>query len=57
MKEDSRTLYERNVQDRSTFRYYLGYIVRFKQWVRHERIRRIARKRGAVIGKEVVMPM
>lgn len=30
----NRTLYERSVQDRSTLRYYLGLIIRWKQnWV------------------------
>lgn len=29
--KDNRTLYEKSVQDRSTLRYYLGLIIRWKQ--------------------------
>lgn len=55
--QDNRTLYERNVQDRSRLRYIAGLIVRRKQNIKYVRARRIARKRGATIGEGVVMPM
>lgn len=53
--QDNRTLYEHNVQDRSTLRYIIGLIVRWKQNIKYERARRIARKRGAQIGEGVIM--
>lgn len=53
--QDNRTLYEKNVQDRSTLRYVLGLIVRWKQNFKYERARKIARKRGAKIGEGVIM--
>lgn len=53
--QDNRTLYERNVQDRSTLRYIIGLIVRWKQNFKYEKARRIARKRGAKIGEGVIM--
>ena len=55
--QDNRTLYERNVQDRSRLRYIAGLIVRRKQNIKYVRARRIARKRGATIGEGVIMPM
>lgn len=55
MQDNNRTLYEKNVQDRSTFRYIIGLIVRWKQNFKYERARKIARKRGAQIGEGVIM--
>lgn len=55
MQDNNRTLYEKNVQDRSTFRYIIGLIVRWKQNFKYERARKIARKRGAKIGEGVIM--
>lgn len=55
--EQKRTLYERNIQDRSTLRYVLGLIIRWKQNFKYEKARRIARKRGATIGEGVIMPL
>ena len=54
---DDRTLYERNVQDRSTLRYLLGLAARWKQHFKYDRAVRIARKRGATIGEGVIMPL
>ena len=54
---DNRTLYEKNVQDRTKFRYYLGLIVRWKQNRKYEKARRIARENGATVGEGVVMPL
>ena len=55
--EDNRTLYEKNVQDRSTLRYYLGLIVRWKQSFKYRKAVKIARKKGATIGEGVIMPL
>lgn len=55
--KDNRTLYERSVQDRSTLRYYLGLIIRWKQNWKYVRACRIARKRGATIGEGVIIPL
>lgn len=52
-----RSLYEKNIQDRSRLRYILGLIVRWKQNFKYIRARRIARKRGATIGEGVIMPV
>lgn len=50
-----RTLYEKSIQDRSRLRYFIGLIVRWKQNLKYERARKIARKRGATIGEGVIM--
>lgn len=55
--QDNRTLYEKKVQDRSQLRYFIGLIVRWKQNFKYARARRIARKRGAIIGEGVIMPI
>lgn len=55
--EDNRTPYEKSIQDRSSIRYIIGLIVRWKQNRKYVRARRIARKRGAVIGEGVIMPL
>ena len=54
---DDRTVYERNVQDRSTLRYLLGLAARWKQHFKYDRAVRIARRRGATIGEGVIMPL
>lgn len=56
-KNCHRTAYEIAVQDRSTLRYYLGLIVRWKQQWKYKYARYIARKRGAKIGEGVIMPI
>ncbi|WP_278365873.1 acyltransferase [Phocaeicola barnesiae] len=53
---DVRSLYEKSVQDRNFIRFVLGAFVRWKQNLKYSRIRKIARKNGATIGQEVVMP-
>lgn len=55
--EDNRTLYERNVQDRSLWKYIIGLIVRWEQNFKYVKARKIARKRGATIGEGVIMPI
>jgi len=52
---EQRTLYERNVLERSKLRYYIGLIVRWKQHFKYAKAVRIARKRGAIIGEGVIM--
>ena len=52
-----RTLYEKNVQDRSAWRYYIGLFARWKQHFKYVKAVRIARKRGASIGEGVIMPL
>lgn len=55
MKKNNRSLYEKSVQDRSKIRFFVGLLVRWKQHFKYAKARRIARKRGAKIGKNVVM--
>lgn len=55
--KDNRTLYEKNVQDRTYLRYIIGLIVRWKQNIKYARARKIAKKRGASIGEGVIMPI
>ena len=49
--------YNKSVQERSLFRYFLGLLVRWKQNIKYEKARRIARKNGAKIGEGVIMPI
>ena len=51
------TNYEKDIKGRSTFRYILGLIARWKQHFKYNKAVRIARKRGASIGENVVMPL
>ena len=51
------TNYEKDIKGRSTFRYILGLIARWKQHFKYDKAVRIARKRGASIGENVVMPL
>lgn len=51
------TNYEKDIKGRSTFRYILGLIVRWKQHFSYDKAVRIARKRGASIGENVIMPL
>ena len=52
---DNRSLYEKTVQDRSKLHYLLGLLIRWKQNFKYAKARRIARKRGAKIGENVIM--
>lgn len=52
-----KTQYQQNIQNRSTWRYLLGLIVRWRQHFKYDRAVRIARKRGAQIGEGVIMPL
>lgn len=51
------TNYEKDIKGRSTFRYILGLIARWKQHFKYDKAVRIARKQGATIGENVVMPL
>ena len=51
------TNYEKDIKERSTFRYILGLLVRWKQHFKYDKAVRIARKKGATIGENVVMPL
>lgn len=55
--QDNRTLYEKNIQDRSQLHYLIGLIVRWIQNIKYAYARKIARKRGATIGEGVIMPL
>lgn len=49
--------YDNGVQSRSFIKYYIGIIPRLLNFLKNERAVRIARKRGASIGKCVVIPL
>lgn len=51
------TEYEKNIKGRSLLRYILGLIARWKQHFKYDKAVRIARKKGATIGENVVMPL
>lgn len=51
------TNYEKDIKGRSTFRYILGLMARWKQHFKYDKAVRIARKKGATIGENVVMPL
>lgn len=55
METDNRSLYEKAIQDRSKLHYLVGLLVRWKQHFKYAKARRIARKRGAKIGENVIM--
>ena len=51
------TNYEKDIKGRSTFRYILGLMARWKQHFKYDKAVRIARKKGATVGDNVVMPL
>lgn len=51
------TNYEKDIKERSTFRYILGLIARWKQHFKYDKAVRIARKKGATVDDNVVMPL
>lgn len=57
MSQDHRTLYEKNIQNRSQLRYIIGLIVRWKQNLKYAKARKVARNNGATIGEGVIMPL
>ena len=53
----SRTKYELDIQNRSLFRYYLGIGARLKKYFYYSYSRYVARKKGAIIGYNTVLPL
>jgi len=51
------TKYECDIQNRTRWHYIKGLLARWKQHFKYARARRIARQRGANIGKNVIMPV
>lgn len=51
------TKYEEYVNSKSRIRWMLGCLMRYKTYLKYQRRVRIARKGGAIIGENVVMPM
>ena len=49
------TNYEKDIKGRSTFCYILGLLARWKLYFKYDRAVRIARKRWATFGENVVM--
>lgn len=52
-----KTLYEQNIKNRTLIRYYLGYLVRLKRYIALKYIIFIAKKNGAIIGENTVIPL
>lgn len=55
-KRMSQTLYETQVQNRSTVRFYIGMLARLNNYLYYSYARYIARKNGANIGVNTVLP-
>lgn len=53
--EQHQTIYEKRIQNRTWFRYFLGLLSRWKMNLTYSRARRIARKRGAIIGDHSII--
>lgn len=53
----SLTVYESQIQNRTLFRFYLGLAARLKKYLLYSYARYIARKNGATIGDNVVLPL
>lgn len=51
------TAYEQNIINRSTIHYLKGLFARWKQHFKYDKAVRIARKKGAIIGEGVIMPI
>ena len=49
--------YINSVKNRGVLRYYIGLIIRWIQNFKYSKARRIARKRGAKIGRGVILPI
>jgi acetyltransferase-like isoleucine patch superfamily enzyme len=50
-------LYAQNIRNRSVFHFIKGLVPRYFQWRKYEKARRIARKRGATIGENTILPL
>ena len=51
------TYYDQNIKNRTLIRYYLGYLVRLKKYIALKYIIYIARKKGAIIGQNRLIPL
>jgi len=51
------SLYQKNIRERTLLRFVKGLVPRYLQWIKHERARQIARKRGATVGENTVLPL
>lgn len=52
-----KTIYEKNIHNRTTLHFLKGLVPRFIQYLKYERTRYIAGKNGATIGKNTVLPL
>jgi acetyltransferase-like isoleucine patch superfamily enzyme len=53
----SKTLYQINIENRSLLRYYIGKLARLKKHLYYSYARYLARKKGATVGNNVVLPL
>lgn len=53
----NKTNYEKQIRSRSLYRYILGLCIRWKQNLKFELARQIARKHGASLGQGVIIPI
>jgi acetyltransferase-like isoleucine patch superfamily enzyme len=53
----SKTLYQINIENRSLLRYQIGKLARLKKHLYYSYARYVARKKGATIGDNVVLPL
>jgi acetyltransferase-like isoleucine patch superfamily enzyme len=53
----SKTLYQINIENRSLLRYHIGKLARLKKHLYYSYARYVARKKGATIGDNVVLPL
>lgn len=53
--QSDKSAYESHVQNRTWFRYFLGLLSRWKMNLTYARARKIARKRGAIIGDHSII--
>jgi acetyltransferase-like isoleucine patch superfamily enzyme len=51
------TTYEKNIRSRTILHFLNGFVPRFFRYLKHERARRIARRRGATIGENTILPL
>jgi acetyltransferase-like isoleucine patch superfamily enzyme len=51
------TVYEANIKSRTSLRFLLGILARLKSFILYSYSRKVARKNGAIIGKNTVLPL
>jgi acetyltransferase-like isoleucine patch superfamily enzyme len=57
MEHKNSIVYQQNIQNRSLLHFIKGLVPRYLLWRKHEKARLIARKRGATIGENAVVPL